>query len=314
MTLRDSGGGNLPVFPMKAAIIVPARDKADYVGACVRSVLYQNYSPLEILFSDQGSTDDTLAVIKEECSKYDGPNKVRVLQCPDVGDFGMPAMNAHHNWLNSQTDADIIIQVSADDLIHPDRAKYVIEAYEKYNPSTVHTMQEFINPDFSTNGNSRYNPDEDGWVSGRTCLMELVGGSSSLSWSHEFYDRIGGVHGQTIQDVYLPFVASQDRGMWYICVPLHAYVCHSDEKNMGLGGQMKAAKNATERTRIQELVHYQILGTLRECALTVEKIKPDWEGDDKQALLASIIAQGLAWCNIRDELTKFKIQPLMMRG
>ena len=168
---------------MKAAHIVTARNKERYVGACVDGVLAQTYSPMELIFSDQGSTDGTLGVIIEKCKDYKGLNTVRILQCPDVPPQGMSGLNAHINWLNKQSDADIIIQTSADDLDHPERDKFVIEAYEKHNPAVVLTTQKFIADNTEETeilGITGF-PLKDGFVSGAEDLQRMVGSSSSLS-------------------------------------------------------------------------------------------------------------------------------------
>ena len=108
---------------MKYAFVVFVRNKAPWIAECVRSVLAQSYTPLELVFSDQGSEDDTLAIIKKTVNGYNGPNKVRVLQCPDTEPRGMRGLMAHINWLYETLDADFWITLSGDDVSYPNRAK-----------------------------------------------------------------------------------------------------------------------------------------------------------------------------------------------
>lgn len=300
---------------MKAAHIVSARNKERYVGACVDGVLAQTYSPMELIFSDQGSTDKTLEVIQEHCRDYKGSNTVRILQCPEVPPSGMSGLNTHINWLNKQTEADIIIQTSADDLDHPDRDKYVIEAYEKHNPAMVLTTQKFIadNPEATEILGITGFPIKDGFVTGVEDLHYMIGSSASVSWSREFYDRVGGIHGITCPDVYLAYLATQDRGLYFVYNDLHAYVRVDDPDNTGLEGVYRAAKTEEEKLQIEELMHFQITNTLREIALYCEVNYPNWNIDDRSALLQMMVGRCLSWAKTRCEMTFKGIQPLAMR-
>ena len=45
-------------------IIVPAYNASDYIEKCVRSLIAQTYSPIELILVDDGSTDNTLSILK----------------------------------------------------------------------------------------------------------------------------------------------------------------------------------------------------------------------------------------------------------
>ena len=46
------------------SVIVPARNEADNIAACVRSILATAYRPLEVIVVDDRSTDDTAAIVE----------------------------------------------------------------------------------------------------------------------------------------------------------------------------------------------------------------------------------------------------------
>lgn len=301
---------------MKAAFVLPCRNKEKHVGLCVRSILAQTYSPMEFIFSDQGSTDDTLNEIIKAVDGYSGPNEVRIVRCPDTEPIGMRGMNAHCNWLNRQTDADIIISGSCDDINHPMRAELVIDAFERHNPAMVLTATEFINEAGETQGLTPF-PLESRFVTGKETIEQCVGGSSSIAWSREFYERVGGVHNTTSQDVFLPYLASQDRGLYFLRDALYAYVQRADPENLGLEGVYRAAQTNEERLQTLELMHYSSLSTYRMAAIKAEELYPKWSepgNEDKNAILCVIAGRGAAWADVRDQMTLLKVQPKLLKS
>lgn len=90
------------------SIIVPARNEAYQIEACVRSLLAQDYPSFEVVVVDDGSTDDTAAVVE----KIGGVKLVRGAPLP-AGWIGKPwaitqGLNvATGSWLLF-TDADTV--------------------------------------------------------------------------------------------------------------------------------------------------------------------------------------------------------------
>lgn len=232
----------------KVSFIVPCRNKAGFVARTVNSVLAQTYSPMEIVLSDQGSTDGTYEIIKDLADKYTGPNTVRVLQCPHTEYKGMAGLNAHLNWLHEQITGDLVIMCSADDLNHPDRAQLTVEAFEKYNPSYVGTCVQYLNKDLEFHGEmtayglgSGQWDRPDGFIDPVENIKGLIGSSASSAWARDLYVKYGPLKEVESQDILLPFFATLERGIYYVNTPLHAYVKHADENNTGLEGVCRAA-------------------------------------------------------------------------
>ncbi|WP_458699896.1 glycosyltransferase family 2 protein [Sulfurospirillum sp. 1307] len=53
------------------SIIVPTYNRANYLKECLDSIINQNYPNLEIVITDDNSTDDTEKVCKTYIEKYD---------------------------------------------------------------------------------------------------------------------------------------------------------------------------------------------------------------------------------------------------
>lgn len=54
------------------SVIICAYNQQEFVGEAIQSALNQTYSPLEIIISDDLSTDSTFEIIQNAVSKYKG--------------------------------------------------------------------------------------------------------------------------------------------------------------------------------------------------------------------------------------------------
>ncbi len=96
-------GENLDPLEKRVSVVIPLFNQADYVGQCIESVLQQTYKEFEVIVVNDGSTDDSLEVVK----RY----PVHIVNQCNKGLAG--ARNA--GVLNSSGDA--ILPLDADDWI-----------------------------------------------------------------------------------------------------------------------------------------------------------------------------------------------------
>ena len=302
---------------MKTAFIMPCRNKAFFVGHTARSILNQTYSPMEILLSDQGSTDGSAAIIEDLARSYNGPNIVRVLHCPDTEPKGYAGLNAHVNWIHTQTDADMIILCSADDLNHPNRAAETVEVYEKFNPSCVATKVLFVDPEEDGKGTitaSTGFPKEDRFVTTAENIEHMVGSSSSMSYARDLFDKFGPFKGVEHQDMTLPFYATlpSERGFYYINLPLHYYMKHADINNTGLEGIHRAATTEEDKFAAIELINYHTSSTWFAIIRKLEITGAEINSDARDALLLKALYSSNQWAMARDKLTLDRFKPMSM--
>ena len=71
-------GKNYP----KVSIVVPTYNRADYLKECLESIINQNYPNLEIIVSDDNSTDNTEGLVKEYIKKYPYIKYIRNIKYP----------------------------------------------------------------------------------------------------------------------------------------------------------------------------------------------------------------------------------------
>ena len=60
------------------SILVPARDEADHIEECVRSLIGQGYEQLEVLVLDDQSTDETPAIVQRVIDELPPEQKSRL--------------------------------------------------------------------------------------------------------------------------------------------------------------------------------------------------------------------------------------------
>ncbi|MGN0316875.1 MAG: glycosyltransferase family 2 protein [Lachnospira sp.] len=102
----------------KISVIIPAYNAEKTVERCILSVLNQTYSNLEIIIIDDGSTDNTLRIINQLCSK---DSRINVFSVENRG-----VSNARNIGLDKST-GDYIAFVDADDYIDTDMYKTLHE-------------------------------------------------------------------------------------------------------------------------------------------------------------------------------------------
>lgn len=91
----------------KVSVIIPNYNYAKYVRKAIESVLLQTYSNLEVIVVNNGSTDDSLQVLKE----FGG--KIELIDQSNLGQSG-----ARNSGLRRST-GDLIAFLDADDFWEP---------------------------------------------------------------------------------------------------------------------------------------------------------------------------------------------------
>ena len=103
------------------SIIVPIYNAAEYLEQCLRSLVQQTESDLQIILVDDGSTDNSMA-IAEAFAKQD--ERIVVVQQPHAGQSA-----ARNNGLKHAM-GEYIAFVDADDSLEPDWCKKHLQAIE----------------------------------------------------------------------------------------------------------------------------------------------------------------------------------------
>ncbi len=105
-----------------------AFNQEDYISEAVYGALSQTYSPLEIILSDDCSTDQTFLIIKNIIKKYSGPHKI-ILNKNNIN-YGI---GAHVNKIINISTGKYIVGAAGDDISLPDRTTKIVDEFLKHD-------------------------------------------------------------------------------------------------------------------------------------------------------------------------------------
>lgn len=109
-------------------VIVNNYNYADYIGACISSVLSQTYRNLQLLVVDDGSTDSSLECI----NKFNDP-RIKVVAKKNCGQLS--CFNAAIPYIKGE----IVTFLDADDLYEKEYLEEILSIYKTHNVDFVFT-------------------------------------------------------------------------------------------------------------------------------------------------------------------------------
>lgn len=115
------------VRPVRATILFLAYNQAAFVEDAARSVLDQQCEPLEIVLSDDASTDGTFEILQRLADGYEGPHVVRARRnARNVG------IGGHYNQLVQEARGVLLVTAAGDDISRPHRVARLLEAWDTH--------------------------------------------------------------------------------------------------------------------------------------------------------------------------------------
>src|SRR3972149_6125044 len=109
----------------KITVITPSYNQVEFIEESIRSVVEQDYYPIEYLIMDGGSKDGSVNIIREYAQKYPG-----IIKWSSGKDKGQ--VDALNRGLKLAT-GDIISYLNSDDYYLPGAFKMVNEYFSRYS-------------------------------------------------------------------------------------------------------------------------------------------------------------------------------------
>lgn len=125
-----------------------------FIADAVKSALAQDYSPLQVIISDDCSSDNTFSVIERVVSEYCGPHEVLI----NKTDENSCTLN-HFFEVLDLTKGEILVVAAGDDISKPDRVSSIVSVRLSSESVAFFSNYDLINSKgFITHKN--YSPDQ----------------------------------------------------------------------------------------------------------------------------------------------------------
>ena len=177
-----------------------------FVVDALDSVLAQDYAPLDILVSDDASTDRSFELLQARANSYRGPHRVQLLRRSQ--NTGSKA--AHLNALESELNGDLLVFFDADDLSEPDRVTRIVARFADPHVYAVYSSYGLIDAEGQpVAGGGAIAPPRRG-ITTREWFASVgaYASGTTLAIRRSLLDTFGPLDPEVNEDVSLPFRAS----------------------------------------------------------------------------------------------------------
>ena len=114
------------------SLVLITYNQASFIKEACLSVLNQDGEPIEIILSDDHSTDHTFEIMQDIVSSYAGPHKVTLRQTErNVG------LIEHINQVVDISTGQIIVYAAGDDVSMPNRVVKTMEYFQRNKDALI---------------------------------------------------------------------------------------------------------------------------------------------------------------------------------
>lgn len=153
---------------IKTSIILPTKDTAKYLVACLDSICNQTYQNWELLAVDDGSSDDSLSILQKYAEK---DTRIKALINPN------PSLLNALRYGYSKSNGELIHRMDSDDIMPLDKLEVMVEKMLTSTPLSEHSGSVSEHSKVIT-GATKYFSDEgpvgDGFLRYDKWLMEVA--------------------------------------------------------------------------------------------------------------------------------------------
>jgi len=204
------------------SFILLTYNQQKFVEEAVRAALLQTYQPLEIIISDDASTDRTFERVKNVIGEYKGPHVVAAsVNARNMG------TNAHVNVAVRKAKGEFIVVAAGDDVSLPGRVEKLVMRWQSgasgvFSNAMIIDAQSNPRETFVRHG---YKHMAD-W---REMLLAGTHGAwgCTLSWEKRVFESFGDMPENILgEDAVIPFRCGLLNGLSYVDEPLVHYRDH----------------------------------------------------------------------------------------
>lgn len=197
-----------------------AYNQEKYIREAVEGAFSQTYEPLEIILSDDCSSDRTFEIMQEMAAAYEGPHKVILNR--NMSNLGL--VN-HVNFLSRISKGEYIVAAAGDDISISARTETVIDKVLESQPCLVHSNVQQI--DCHGKPISKFNYDPTFWSdtnpNAAAESVSLYIGATGV-WSKYLFLKYGDITLlNSYEDLVLGYRAALEEKVEFVNKPLVLY-------------------------------------------------------------------------------------------
>ena len=214
LRLPSKSEGSIATTSSMVSILVPARNEAHCIEACVRSLVAQTYKRLEVLVLDDSSSDETGAIVQRILNELlpEQTGRLRLLHGQPLPEGWIGKTFACYQ-LAQQAQGDYLLFTDADTVHAPETVEAVLACMHCFNVKLLTAQPEFelgspgerlIEPLFQNFILMLLLPTALAWLRPEPSLA--TGNGQLLCFHRSAYEATGGhtaVKGQVLEDVQL---------------------------------------------------------------------------------------------------------------
>jgi glycosyltransferase involved in cell wall biosynthesis len=195
-----------------------------FIREAVEAALAQDYSPLEIILTDDCSPDGTFQIMEELVAAYDGPHAIVLNRNPaNVG------LTSSVNEVMRRARGELIVVAGGDDVSLPHRTRTMAEAWVRggKRDCSLFSSFEVIDPlgshlRWERFERQRWMEDSDQRVLGKVLIV-----GPTHCWSRALFNRYGDIGFEAVnEDTIIQFRASLQGGLDVVSESLVKYRLH----------------------------------------------------------------------------------------
>jgi glycosyltransferase involved in cell wall biosynthesis len=219
--MADDGAHDRDERRPLASVLLMAYNQQSSVRAAIEGALAQTYQPLEIIVSDDASTDGTFEAMRQAVADYRGPHTVRLNRNPANLGIG-----AHISRLVALSHGEMLFVAAGDDVSLPQRCEQVMQAWlaQDQRPDLIAAAMIDIDADGRRHGTiqpsdlSRYRSAAD-WLARPPHVI-----GAAQAWTRRLFDRYGPLPSGVVgEDLIMVFRAIGSGGALTLDEPLVLY-------------------------------------------------------------------------------------------
>ncbi len=216
------------------SVIVWVYNLAPYVRQAINSALSQTYAPLEVVLSDDHSSDGTWEILEEMARGYVGPH--RVVLNRNEKNLGLIG---HLNRARELARGELIVMLSGDDVFLPGRIEQIVDAWDSggRRKQLITSMMSPIDESGESlgrtvSGGPPFCGDDRSLRLAVKQTREVLG--ASFAWHHSVFDEFGPVcTRRTFEDAIMYFRACLLDGVVRCEEPRMLYRIHQEQTSRG---------------------------------------------------------------------------------